>query len=97
MQLHMIGKNIEVTDALKAYTTEKLKSLEKRFHSINKINITFIVEHITHIVEATVTMDGIEIHASAKENDMYETIDSVVAKLQTQLTKHKEKIIDDHR
>ena len=97
MQLHFVGKNIEVTPALKDITTQKMQALEKRYNHISKINVVFEVEHVTNIAEATVFISGSEIHAAAKDEDMYKAIDILVAKLAGQITKHKEKIIDSHR
>lgn len=97
MQLHFVGKNIEVTQALKDFTTEKFDHLEKRFSHITKINVTFSVEHIAQIAEATIVFTGHEIHASAQADDMYVAIDALIDKLAGQITKHKEKIIDSHR
>lgn len=97
MQLRFIGKNIEVTDALKTITTEKMHTLQKRFSSIATINIVFSVEHQTHAAEATLHFEGHDIHAHAEDNDMYCAIDKLVDKLATQLTKQKDKVIDKHR
>lgn len=97
MQLQFIGKNIEITTALKSVTTEKFKTLEKRFSHLTHVNIVFHVEHKIHNVEAILHLNGTEIHASAEDKDMYKAIDLLVSKLLGQMTKHKEKIIDSHR
>ena len=97
MQLHFAGRNIDITPALKTFATEKLLPLEKRFNHITNVFVTFHLENITHIAEATVHMNGTEIHATAKDEDMYKAIDALVEKLLGQITKHKEKIIDSHR
>lgn len=97
MQIQFVGKNLEVTPALKDYTIEKFGSLEKRFNNISKVNIVFHVEHDSQIVEATVHHDGAEVHARAEDADMYKSILLVIDKLLGQMTKHKEKIIDSHR
>lgn len=97
MQLHFVGKNIEVTDALKNVTIEKFKHLEKRFNNITNVHVVFHIEHLDQIAEATVHYQGAEIHATAKEDDMYKAIDALVDKLMGQITKHKEKLIDSHR
>jgi putative sigma-54 modulation protein len=91
MQLHFTGRNVEVTPALKTFTTEKLERLKKRAANITNINVTFHIENVTHIAEANLHVDGIELHASANGSDMYSAIDMLVDKLLTQLTKHKEK------
>lgn len=96
MQLHFTGRNIEVTPALKTFTTEKFQRLERRHSNIHNINIIFQLENVTHIAEATCHLDGIEIHATAKSDDMYSAIDALIDKLMGQITKHKEKT-SDHR
>lgn len=97
MQLHFTGRNIEVTPALKTFTQEKFQRLERRHANIGNINIIFQIENLTHTVEATVHMSGVEIHAEAQAEDMYAAIDELVDKLATQITKHKEKESDHHR
>jgi len=96
MQLHFVGKNIEVTPALKEFTTEKLQALHKRFDSISKVNVTLHLEHIANIAESTVFLKGAEIHATATEDDMYKAISVMAEKLLVQLQKHHDKLIDSH-
>lgn len=97
MQLHFVGKNIDVTPALKSFTTDKFKPLEKRYSHITNVNVVFHVEHHSQIAEATVHFNGTEIHASATSEDMYKSIEALADKLLGQITKHKEKLIDSHR
>lgn len=92
MQLHFTGRNIELTPALKTFATEKFERIQRRDAHITNVNITFHVEHVSHIAEANLHLDGAEIHASAKAEDMYSAIDALVDKLVIQITKHKEKL-----
>lgn len=94
MQLHFTGRNFEITPALKSFATEKFQRLERRDSSITNIHLTFHVENLTHIAEATLHVSGAEIHASAKSEDMYIAIDELIDKLMGQITKHKEKHTD---
>ncbi len=94
MQLHFTGRNIELTPALKNFTTEKFQRLERRHSNIPQVKITFQIENVDHIAEATLHLDGAEIHASAKSNDMYSAVDELIDKLISQVTKHKEKHTD---
>lgn len=96
MQLHFTGHNIEVTPALKSVTQEKLQRLQRHYENINSIYVIFHTEHVDQVAEATVHLDGIEIHAKAQAHDMYNAIDMLVDKLMVQITKHKEKLIDNH-
>lgn len=97
MKLNIIGKHIDLTDALKQHVEEKFNPIEKRFNHITSINVVLHIENVTQIVEATAHVNGNEIHASASSDDMYASIDETADKLMTQVTKLKEKIIDQHR
>lgn len=97
MKVHLLGKNFEVTPAIKTYAEEKLEALEKRFPNIGTINLVFHIEHKAHIAEANIHYNSSDIHATAEDEDMYKAIDHVITKLTTQLNKHKDKIIDSHR
>jgi putative sigma-54 modulation protein len=91
MQLHYVGKNIEITTALKTFTAEKFQPLEKRYNRITNVHVVFTVEKNDQIAEATIHANGAEIHATAKSEDMYQSIEALAHKLLGQLTKHKEK------
>jgi putative sigma-54 modulation protein len=97
MQIHLLGKNFEVTPAIKSHTEEKLEALAKRFANLGSIHVVFHIENKAHIAEVTIHYNGSDIHATAEDEDMYKAIDQVASKLLTQLTKHKEKMIDSHR
>ena len=97
MQINITGKNIELTNALKTHATEKMQTLTKHGHDIHHAHIIFAVENLTHLVEATLTIKGAEIHAKAAESDMYKAIDVMIHRLVAQLDKHKQKIIAEHQ
>lgn len=96
-QIHIVGKNIEVTPALRAHADEKMQSLQKRYDHINSINVILHVEKDDQIADATLHLNGIELHATASSTDMYHSIDAMTEKLLAQLIKHKEKVIESHR
>lgn len=97
MQLHYVGKNIEITQALKTFTAEKFGPLEKRYSRITNVYVIFTVEKNNQIAEATVHANGTEIHASATSEDMYQSIEALAHKLLAQITKHKEKESEHQR
>ncbi|EPL6453737.1 MULTISPECIES: ribosome hibernation promoting factor [Providencia] len=92
MEFQITGHNIEVTPALRETVEKKLSKLGQLFDRINSIQVVLKVEKVQQIAEATVQVNGAELHASAEENDMYAAIDLLVDKLSRQLTKHKEKL-----
>ena len=96
MQIKFTGNHIEVTPALREFTTDKFDRLLRRFDKITSIDITFGVEKLRQIAEATIRLARAELHARSESEDLYSAVDALVDKLSRQLIKHKEKI-KDHR
>ncbi len=97
MRYNIIGKNIEVTDALKDVTISKLSKLEKYFSEDNEAQVYLSVVRKKHIIEVTVPIKGSLIRAEEDAESMYAAIDMVVDVLERQLLKHRKKLIDRHR
>ncbi len=96
MQINFTGHQMELTPALRTFTQEKFDKLARHFDKITAINVVFDVEKLRQIAEATILIAKGELHARSESEDMYATIDSLVNKLDRQLIKHKEKLLD-HR
>ncbi len=96
MQIEFIGHQVEITDALKSFTEEKIGKLSRHFDRITSIHVTFNIEKINQIVEATVLVPKSELHASAIAENMYTAVDVLIDKLDRQLIKYKEKV-ENHR
>lgn len=96
MAIHFVGRNFELTPALRTYTEEKLNKLEKHFNDIMKISVSFDIEKLTKIAEASIHVNKGEIHARVESEDMYAAVDELADNLHRQLVKHKEKV-QNHR
>ena len=96
MQINFTGHKMEVTHAIKRFTEEKLNKLERHFDKITSINVTFNVEKLMQIAEATILVSKAEVHASSEAENLYTAIDLLIDKLDKQLIKHKQKKLD-HR
>ncbi|ATM87596.1 ribosome hibernation promoting factor [Yersinia massiliensis] len=92
MQLNITGLHVEITDALREFVTTKFAKLEQYFDRINQVYVVLSVEKVKQIAEATVHVNGGELHASSEQEDMYAAIDILVDKLARQLNKHKDKL-----
>ena len=99
MQLEITGHNVEVTQALRAYVTEKLERLDRLFGNLISAHVVLRLERIEHTAEATVSVGGRtnHLHADAVADDMYAAIDKLIDKLARQVRRHKEKVTDHHR
>ena len=92
MQLNITGHHVEITEALREFVTTKFAQLEQYFDRINQVYVVLSVEKVKQIAEATVHVNGGELHASSEQEDMYAAIDILVDKLARQLNKHKDKL-----
>jgi putative sigma-54 modulation protein len=96
MQLNISGHHVDVTEALKTYTSEKLGKLERHYDHITNVHVVLSVEKMRQRAEATMHVSGAELFADADSEDMYAAIDMLTDKLDRQLIKHKEKIVNRH-
>ncbi len=97
MKLEIRGKNIEVTNALKEYTTKRLSKLEKYLDEVREAQVALSVEGTEHKVEVTILLNGVILRGEEATDDMYTSIDMVQEKLEKQLEKHKTKLYRHHR
>ncbi|SMN11601.1 Ribosome hibernation protein YhbH [uncultured Candidatus Thioglobus sp.] len=96
MQLNISGHHLEITKAIKQYSTEKLSKIKHHFDHLININVILEVEKDIQKAEATIHISGADLFAKAESGDMYTSIDRMVNKLDAQVRKHKEKL-NNHR
>ena len=92
MQLNLTGQNVEITEPLREFINTKFAKLEHYFDRINQVYSVLKVEKVTQVAEATLHVNGGELHATSEAEDMYAALDGLVDKLARQLTRHKDKL-----
>lgn len=97
MQITISGQQIELTDALHKYVSEKIGRIQKHFDNVTHTNVVLRVEKMRHRAEATLHVKGAQFHAVASGEDMYAAIDSLSDKINRQVIKYKEKTSDHHQ
>ena len=96
MLINVTGHQIDLTTSLQDYVHEKLQRLERHYDQITQIHVVLNIEKLMHQAEATVHVAGSELFANAEASDMYAAIDQLSSKLDRQIIKHKEKVVDHH-
>ncbi len=94
MKFVIVGKNVDVTPALRSNIEEKIGKLEKYFSPDTEAHVTLSVEKERHKIEVTIPVKGSIIRSEQVSNDMYISIDLVEEIIERQLKKYKNKIID---
>lgn len=97
MKYIILGKNIEVTDGLKAAVEDKIGKLEKYFTPETEVHVTLSVEKDRQKIEVTIPVKGSIIRSEQVSNDMYVSIDLVEEIIERQLKKYKKKLTDQQQ
>jgi putative sigma-54 modulation protein len=92
MQTSVTFKNLEPSEHLKSYVTEKLNRFDKLLDNPAEAGVVLVVEKHRHIAEVNLTGDRMSINGKEETGDMYSAIDMVLDKLEKQLKRSKQKI-----
>ncbi|HZV98842.1 MAG TPA: ribosome-associated translation inhibitor RaiA [Methylophilaceae bacterium] len=97
MNLQLTGHHLEITPALRDYLQNKLARVSNHFDHVIDVKITLSVEKLVQKVEATLHVPGNDLHVACTDENMYSAIDLLADKLDRQVLKHKEKLVDHHK
>ena len=97
MKFVIVGRNLDVTPALKAAVEDKIGKLAKYFNADTEVHVTLSVEKERQKIEVTIPVKGNIIRSEQVSNDMYVSIDLVEEIIERQLKKYKTKIVDKHQ
>ena len=92
MKLELVGKNIDLTEALKDRANEKLSKIDKYFNEEVRARAVFSTQKNGQTVEVTIFLPGTILRAEETTEDMYESIDKVVDALSRQTRKYKTRL-----
>ncbi|KKQ07280.1 MAG: Ribosomal subunit interface protein [Parcubacteria group bacterium GW2011_GWB1_36_5] len=103
MQINLLGKNIELTEAIKDYVSKRVTNLEKLLSRIEegqgKVMVNFEVSKSTNHhksgeifhADCLIKIDGKEFYGSADKEDLYQAIDAIKDSLYNEINKNKDR------
>jgi putative sigma-54 modulation protein len=94
MQTSVTFKNIDASEHLKSYVSDKLNRLDKYLYNPAEANVVLSVEKFRHTAEINIIGDRLNIIGKEETEDMYSAIDMVMDKLEKQIKKNKQKVRD---
>ena len=94
MQINISTRHGEISDATKEKITQKVEKLRRFFDRLTSIDVTVDLDKADEPnVEVTVRSEKRnDFVAGYQSNDMFGSLDQVIAKLEQQIKKHKEKL-----
>ena len=93
MRITITGRNIELTDGIKAAVEDRLSKLEKYFTPETDVFVTLSVEKERQKIEVTIPIKGHVIRSEQVSNDMYVSIDLVEEVIERQLKKYRTRLV----
>ena len=102
MELQIKGRNLEVSESMRAYAERKLAKIGKQCHESTRVELELASEKnpsvaAHEVAEATVRLKGRTLRAREASRDMKSAIDAVTEKLQRELSELRDKRIAKRR
>src|SRR3954453_18583896 len=96
MRLQVKGRNLEISEQIREYAEEKMGKLDRFVSDPTRVELELTVEKNpsisdNHVAEATVWTKGPVLRAREASSDMKASIDQLVAKLERQVKRYREK------
>jgi putative sigma-54 modulation protein len=102
MELQIKGRNLEVSETMRAFAERKLAKVDRLCHQSTRIELELAVEKnpsvaAHEVAEATVWLKGRTLRAREASRDMKLSIDEVVTKLCRELAELRDKRVAKRR
>lgn len=94
MQITITTRNLEITEPLRHYAEEKITRLQKFVNQITSAHVVLSVEKHRQIAEVTLHVREHTIRGEESSADLYSAIDLVADKIERQILRYKEKIVE---
>ena len=92
MNIEIVGRQIEITAALREFTAEKLRKLERLLEGPVEAHVVLAVEKHRHLAEIQIRSRTAMLSGAEESGDLYASISEVSEKLERQALRHKEKV-----
>jgi putative sigma-54 modulation protein len=94
MRVNVTFRHMEATEPIKEYAQEKLERIKKYFPDPITAHIVLATERgYQHVADVNITLhNGLTLQGKEITEDMYSSIDLVMAKIERQIRKYKDKI-----
>lgn len=92
MQISVTFRQIEPSEALKNYVTERLNKFRRYLDGPVEAHVVLGLEKFRHLADVTIDNNGRIIKGKEENADMYAAIDLVMDKIDMQLKKFRDKL-----
>ena len=94
MNLNVSGHHLEVTPALRSYVQEKIGRVKRHFDHVIDAHVILTANKLNQKAEVTLHVPGKDLHCECEDGDLYAAIDVLADKLDRQILKYKDKLLE---
>lgn len=91
MKIDFTGRGIDITDRIRQFTESKLDRLSKIIGDLQGVKVVLTVEKYRHRAEIVFHVEKHDFHGAEETQDLFQSIDGVVEKLEKQVRRFKDK------
>ncbi len=91
MRIDFTGRAFDITDRVRTFTQSKMDRLTKLLDDIHDVQVVLSVEKYRNKAEIKFLSQKKTFHGAEETSDMFQAIDGVIEKLESQARKAKEK------
>jgi len=92
--IHVVGRNVAVTEAMKNYAIEKVFKLERFSNRIIDVTVTMDIQKLEHRCDIDIRVNHVKIRSHGVSMDMYAAIDDAIEKVSTQIRRYHKRLTD---
>ena len=92
MKITITGRHVVVTKAIREYIIEKTERLVKYEPKLTTARVILSVEKYRHSAEFNISAKHLRIVISETTEDMYQSIDAAIGRLEKALRRHRDKV-----
>lgn len=96
MQVHITGRHVEISDAIREHIYDKVERTLIDFHRVEDVRIVLDLQKLIHSAEVLVQGKNIHVEGKASSENMYTSIDQALEKAEHQLRKLRQKVQDHY-
>ncbi len=94
--IQVVGRHVEITEAMKSYAVDKLTKIERFGGRILDATIRMDIQRLIHCVDFIVDVNNTKIKVSGKSDNMYTSIDLAAAHLGTKFRRYMSRLNEHH-
>lgn len=92
--MQITGRQLVITPAIRRHVESRLARLDRYDVRIANITVILGVNKLQHTAEVVCTLQGKRVLAKVSTHEMYASIDRAIARLEAQIRKRKERLVD---